>query len=163
MAEPSRPIAEQPPPGDVALPAEEPVPAGAPRASVAPRGAWRQEVLGAEATIILLSAWLIVSPLVIDYGEGQDAWVPVAGGAVAAALAIFRITGAWRSRLLGVCSTIVGVALLASAPLVEAPVAGRWNQGLIGGILIVLALIGLAGAERGRELHPEDTDAGRTA
>jgi hypothetical protein len=158
MAERSPPIiAEEPPPGDVALPAEEPVPEGAPPASVAARGGWRQELLGAEFTILLVSAWLIVSPLVIDYGEGQDAWVPVAGGAIAAALAIFRITGGWLNRPLGVLTVFVGVALLVSSPWVEAPVAGQWNQGLVGAIVIVLALIGLAGTQRGRELHPDET------
>jgi hypothetical protein len=155
MAEPSRPTVE-PPPGDVALPAAEPAPEGAARASVAPRGRWREEVLGAEASILLVSVWLILSPLVIDYGEGQDAWIPMVGGAIAGVLVILRITVAWRSRLLGVITFLVGVALLASAPWVEAPIAGQWNQGLGGAIVLVLALIGLAGTQRGRELHPED-------
>jgi hypothetical protein len=44
---------------------------------------------------------------------------------------------------------------VASAPFVTAPIAGQWNQGLMGGAAIVLALVGLAGTQRGRELHPD--------
>lgn len=147
----------EPPPADVPDQVEERAPEGLPRASVAPRGAgWREQLLGAEAALLAVGAWLVASPFAFDYRPGDAAWVPVAGGVLVGALAIIRVTGAWRARSLSAASIAVGCALAASAPLVEAPIGGAWNQGLMGGIVVVLALIGLAGTARGRELHGPD-------
>lgn len=146
----------EPPPADVALPAEEPATAGAPRASVAPRGAgWRDQVLGADAVVALAGLWLIASPLVFDYRPEHVALNPMLAGIVVALLAIMRMTGAWRSRALALLNVAVGLWLTASAFLFEAPIGGQWNQALMGGIVVLVALVGMAGAQRGRELHPE--------
>lgn len=148
----------EPPPADVNMPAEERAATGAPRASVAPRAAgWREQLLGAESVLVLAGAWLVVSPLVFGYGEGEAAWIPIAGGALVVLLAILRLTGAWRSRALSALHVATGALLAASAPLLEAPIGGALNQGLMGGIVMVLALIGLAGTQRGRELHGDDS------
>jgi peptidoglycan/LPS O-acetylase OafA/YrhL len=150
------PNVTQPPPEDVPVPADEPAPEGASRASVAPRGAgWRDQVVGAELTLLAVGAWLIASPLVLGYDAADDAWVPLAGGALIGAVAVLRATGAWRARALSALCIAVGAALVVSAPFVAAPIAGQWNQGLMGGAAIVLALVGLAGTQRGRELHPD--------
>ena len=147
----------EPPPKDVAVPVEEPAPEGAPRASVAPRAkGWRDQLVGAELTLILVAVWLVASPLVLGYSSSDDSWVPLAGGAAVGALAILRVTGAWRTRALSVVNIAVGVALVASAPFVDAPVAGPLSQGLMGLTVVVLALVGLAGTQRGRELHGEE-------
>lgn len=106
---------------------------------------------------MLAALWLIASPLVFDYGEGDASWNPVACGVAVGLLAILRLTGAWRSRALSFLNVAVGTWLAASAFVLEAPIGGRWNQGLLGGIVIVLALIGLWGTQRGRELHPDES------
>ena len=146
----------EPPPRDVAVPASEPAPDGAPRPTVAPRArGWRDQLVAAELTLLAVAAWLIASPLALGYDSDDDAWVPLAGGGALGVLAILRVTGAWRTRALSALSVVVGLALVIAAPLIEAPIGGSLNQGLMGGIAMVLALIGLAGTQRGRELHPD--------
>ena len=139
------------------MPVDEPAPEGAPLASSARRGDWRGELLGAEAVLVLVGAWLVASPLVFDYNAGDAAWIPIAGGAMVALLAILRLTGAWKVRSLSILNVLIGIGLVLSAVLAEAPIGGRWNQGLMGGIVMVVALVGLAGTQRGRELHADRT------
>ena len=61
-----------------------------------------REYLAAEGLIILLGLWLVISPLVLDYGSGDASWNPLACGvlilaASAAGLAgvVSRSAAAW--------------------------------------------------------------------
>lgn len=61
-----------------------------------------REYLAAEGLIILLGLWLVISPLVLDYGSGDASWNPLACGvlmlaASAAGLAgvVSRYAAAW--------------------------------------------------------------------
>ena len=50
---------------------------------------------------------------------------------------------------------LIGAWLAVSAFIFQAPPGGQLNQAGFGGIIALLSLIGLAGAQRGRELNPE--------
>jgi hypothetical protein len=68
-----------------------------------------REYLAAEGLIILLGLWLVISPLVLDYGSGDASWNPLACGvlilsASAAGLAgvVSRPAAAW---------TVIGISV----------------------------------------------------
>lgn len=155
MPEPARPdVAVLP--ADVPAPADEDATASVPQASATPgRAGWRSQILGAETALAVVGLWLIASGVVLDYPADSDAWNPLVTGALVALLAILRLTGAWVVRSLSLLSIALGAWLCASAFLLEAPVAGQWNQGLMGGIVVLLSLVALEGTQRGRELHPD--------
>lgn len=142
------------PPADA--PADEPAPDGASRPSVAPRPmGWRDETLGTAFVTFAVGIWLIVSPEALGYGPGDATLNPVICGVLVAVLSIGRVIGSWRSLALGVILFLLGAWLAVSAFVFQAPPGGQLNQAGFGGIIALLSLIGLAGAQRGRELNPD--------
>ena len=140
-------------PADV--PADEPAPDGAARPSVAPRTlGWRDETVGTAIVTAIVGVWLIFSPAALDYGPGDASWNPVVCGVLIVVFSIGRLVGPWRSRALGLILFVIGAWLAASAFILDAPPSGQLNQAGFGGIVALLSLIGIAGAQRGRELNP---------
>lgn len=139
----------------IGAPADESAPDGAARPSVAPRATgWREEALGTAAVTLIVGIWLIVSPGALGYGQGDATWNPVAGGVLAVVLSLGRILGSWRDRVPAILLFALGAWLAISAFLLEAPIGGQWNQALMGGIVALISIVGLAGAQRGTELNP---------
>lgn len=137
-------------------PADESAPDGAARPSVAPRAmGWRDETLGTALITFVVGIWLMVSPEALGYGPGDATLNPVICGVLVAVLSIGRVIGSWRSLALGVILFLIGAWLAVSAFIFQAPPGGQLNQAGFGGITALLSLIGLAGAQRGRELNPE--------
>ena len=145
--------ADAKPPTDT--PSEEPAPDGAARPTVAPRGTgWRDQFVGSALVCAVFGIWLIISPAALDYGPGDATWNPVVCGVLIVVFSIARLVGPWRSRALGLILFVIGAWLAASAFILDAPPAGQLNQAGFGGIVALLSLIGIAGAQRGRELNP---------
>ena len=137
------------------VPADEPAPEGAARPSVAPRSmGWRDETLGTALVTAVVGLWLIFSPEALGYGPGDASWNPVVCGVLIVVFSVARVIGGWSSRPLSLIIFAIGVWLAVSAFLFDAPPGGQLNQAGFGGIVAVLSLIGLAGAQRGRELNP---------
>jgi len=138
------------------LPADEPAPDGASRPSVAPRTmGWRDETVGTALSTAVVGIWLVFSPEALGYGPGDATWNPVVGGVLVAFFSIARLFMSWRSLALGLILFLIGAWLAVSAFIFDAPVQGQLNQGSFGGVVALLSLIGLAGAQRGRELNPK--------
>ena len=136
-------------------PADEPAPYGAARPSVAPRTlGWRDEAVGTALVTAVVGVWLIFSPEALGYGPGDASWNPVVCGVLIVVFSIGRLVVSWRSRALGLILFVIGAWLVVSAFLLDAPPAGQLNQAGFGGIVALLSLIGIAGAQRGRELNP---------
>ena len=144
-------------PADATSPADAPprgsAPSGAQRPSVAPRAhGWRDQLVATGLSSAAIGAWLVVSPVVLGYQDGDTVWNPVVSGVVVVVLSAGRVVGPWRTRAIGLILFAVGAWLALSAFLFEAPPAGQWNQASFGAAVALLALVGLAGAQRGREL-----------
>jgi len=135
-------------------PADELAPDGAASPSVTTRTTgWRDELLGTAFATTVVGVWLVFSPEALGYGPGDASWNPVVGGVLVTVFSIARVIGPWQTRALSVVLFVVGGWLAVSSFMFDAPIEGQWNQGLFGGIVALLSLIGLAGAQRGRELN----------
>jgi len=148
------PVDAAPPLG---APADEPAPDGAARPSVAPRVmGWRDEALGTAFITFAVGIWLIFSPEALGYGPADATWNPVVCGILIAVFSAARAIGPWRSRALAVIIFAIGAWLVVSSFVLDGPPGGQLNQAGFGGIVALLSLIGLAGAQRGRELNPPE-------
>ncbi len=147
--------ADAAPPADA--PADEPAPDGGARPSVAPRAmGWRDETIGTAFVTFVIGIWLMFSPEALGYGPGDATVNPVICGLLIAVFSIARAIGPWRAQALSLIIFLLGAWLAVSAFIFDAPPGGQWNQGGFGAIVALLSLIGLAGAQRGRELNPRD-------
>ena len=115
---------------------------------------WRDETLGTALVTAAVGVWLIFSPEALGYGPGDASWNPVVCGVLILVFSVTRVIGGWSSRPLSVIIFVIGVWLAVSAFVFDAPPGGQLNQAGFGGIVALLSLIGLAGAQRGRELNP---------
>ena len=146
-------------PQDVAPPADtppdEPAPEGGARPSVAPRATgWRDEAVGTALVTAAVGIWLIFSPEALGYAPEDASWNPIVCGVLIVVFSIARATGRWSPGALGLITFVIGVWLAISAFILDAPLAGQWNQASFGSIVALLSLIGLAGIQRGQELNP---------
>ena len=146
-------------PQDAAPPAgappDEPAPAGGARPSVAPRArGWRDEAAGTALASAAFGIWLIFSPEALGYGPDDAAWNPVVCGVLIVVFSIGRVLSPRNYSVLTLITFVIGAWLAISAFILDAPPAGQWNQAGFGAIVALLSLIGLAGAQRGKELNP---------
>ena len=136
-------------------PSDEPAPDGAARPSVAPRATgWREEALGTALATAVFGIWLIFSPEALGYGPEDAAWNPVVCGVLIVVFSIGRMISPRNYNVLTLITFLIGAWLAISAFILDAPPAGQWNQAGFGSIVALLSLVGLAGAQRGRELNP---------
>jgi hypothetical protein len=110
---------------------------------------WRGGVAAAGMLTLLVGAWLIVSPFVLNYTAGDSRLNPMIVGAVVAFLSLARL-GAWRAEWLSAINVALGAWLFASGFwLAESP-AATWNAWLFGVAVVVLALLSIDATEEGR-------------
>lgn len=111
-------------------------PAAVPRATI------RQEILGAGGVVLLAGAWLIVSPYVLAYDGRDAAWNPTLVGILILLLALARVTfAAWVSWISWI-NVALGAWLLGTSAWLAESSAARWNEAVVGALVIVLALLG---------------------
>ena len=136
-------------------PADEPAPDGAARPSVAPRATgWRDQAVGTALSTAVVGIWLIVSPEALGYAPDDASWNPIVCGVLIVVFSIARLVRPEIARTLAVITFVIGAWLVISAFILDAPPSGQLNQAGFGGIVALLSLIGLAGAQRGHELNP---------
>jgi hypothetical protein len=139
----------------VDAPPDEPAPDGAARPSVAPRAhGWRDEAVGSALVTAAVGIWLIFSPEALGYAPDDASWNPVVCGVLIVVFSIARVLRPPVYSVLTLITFVIGAWLAVSAFILDAPPAGQWNQASFGAIVALLSLIGLAGAQRGRELNP---------
>jgi SPW repeat len=83
-------------------------------ASVPTSRDWRQDVVGVSGIVALLGLWLVLSPLILDYGAGDATWNPVVCGVAAIVLALSQPIRATRSATPGLLLIAIGAWLFAS-------------------------------------------------
>lgn len=99
---------------------------------------------------VLLGAWLIASPFVLDYGTGDAAWSPILCGAAAIALALVQTLGRVRSSTPGWFLMAIGVWLIASSFLLADSSTASWNALGAGVLLFFLASVSVSVTESAR-------------
>ncbi|HEV2059886.1 MAG TPA: SPW repeat protein [Solirubrobacteraceae bacterium] len=86
-------------------------------------------------------AWLIVSPYVLSY-DGRDApWNPILAGILILLLALARLTFAVWVSWISWINVALGTWLLGTSAWLAESSAARWNEAVVGGLVIVLALL----------------------
>lgn len=106
-----------------------------------PRATFRQEILAAGGVILLAGAWLIVSPYVLSYDGRDAAWNPLLAGSLILLLALARVTFAVWASWISWINVALGTWLLGTSAWLAESSAARWNEAVVGGLVIVLALL----------------------
>ncbi len=140
----------QSPPSEVGAPVDVVPQSDAPADELAPDGAASASVT-TRTTAGATSFWARRSPPRSSASGSSSR--PRHWGVLVTVFSIARVIGPWQTRALSVVLFVVGGWLAVSSFMFDAPIEGQWNQGLFGGIVALLSLIGLAGAQRGRELN----------
>jgi hypothetical protein len=110
------------------------------------RARWRDQYLAADGLLVLLGAWLVVSPLFLDYGDGDATWDPIVSGALIVAASAGLV---WRSRPAAAFTVaVVAVWLFVSAFWLADSSAATWNAIAGGGLAFFLAIAAAAAATR---------------
>lgn len=136
-------------------PSDEPAALGVTRPSVAERAHnWRDELVGTALLTAAIGVWIMLSPEALGYGPGDATANTVVGGALVLVFSIARLITSYRGLAIGVILFALGAWLFVSALLYDAPVGGQYNQASFGAGVALLSIVGLAGAQRGRELNP---------
>lgn len=105
---------------------------------------WRQGYVAADGLIVLLGLWLLISPLVIDYGSDDAAWNPIVCGALMIAAAVGGLVGVL-SRTAAVVAVLgIAVWLFASGFWLADSVGASWNAWAGGAVAAFLAIAAAA-------------------
>lgn len=102
----------------------------------------RQEIVGAGGLVLLVAAWLIVSPYVLSYEPGDPSWNPILAGSIVLLLALARLTVAIWLSWLSWLHVALGAWLASSALWLEKSATAGWNEALAGTVLVVLGVLG---------------------
>jgi hypothetical protein len=108
-----------------------------------------REYLAAEGLILLLGLWLVISPLVIDYGSGDATWNPIVSGALILAASGAGLAGFW-SRSTAAWAVIgISVWLFLSGFWLADSAAASWNAFAAGALACFLAIAAAAASTEG--------------
>ena len=109
--------------------------------SPAARVDWRSTVVATTGIILLAGLWLIASPAALDYDKPS---LPLIWGAVIVVLALIRLLAPAGSRLLAVLLALGGALTVLSGFAADDKAGETANMAVMGGAVVILALIGLA-------------------
>lgn len=116
----------------------------------ATRAAPAETIAGTSIFVGLVGIWLLLSPVALNYGSGDSAVNVIVVGALALAIAVLGFMRI-EPRLLDRVVLGLGIWLAASAAWLADSSSVRVDSLLMGIILAVLALVGLAAySDRGR-------------
>jgi hypothetical protein len=103
--------------------------------------------------------WLIVAPVVLNYGDTDPHWNDVAFGALTAFLAIGRATDALRSAWVNWLIALIGAWIMGSAFWLDVTAPATMNDLVVGAVLLTAGIAGATGtmtAQRAaRDASPE--------
>ena len=106
-----------------------------------PRLSRRAEVRAAGTANLAIGLWLLVSPLVLDYGAGDPRVHDALAGAAIAVLAVTRLTTGWWSPALSWVNVLIGFWLVAAAFWLAESAAAAWNEAASGAVVAALASV----------------------
>lgn len=104
------------------------------------------DAAGASWLNVIAGIWLIISPFVLGYTNGDSYWNPIVFGAVVAIIALGRLAGGYRSAPLSWINMAVGVWLFISAWWLAQSSQAIWNDWILGVIVFVLGAFGASAA-----------------
>lgn len=141
-------MADQPIPvrEDVTPPADERI--GEPEQLETPARSWRTDVTLAGASNLLLGIWLMASPFLLDYTDGDSPLNPFLCGGLVAIAALTRITMAPSSIAIGLVNMAVGAWLVGSGFWLAESAPAVGNAWIMGAAVFVLALIEIASSRQ---------------
>lgn len=114
---------------------------------VTPRD-WRQDVVGVSGIAVLLGAWLIVSPFVLDYRAGDASWHTILCGILVAALAVWQTIRRVTSPAPGWTLIAIGVWMFVSGFWLPDSLQASWNAWGPGALLVFLGSVSVAATGR---------------
>lgn len=117
-------------------------------ASVPTSRDWRQDVVGVSGIVALLGLWLVLSPLILDYGAGDATWNPVVCGVAAIVLALSQPIRATRSATPGLLLIAIGAWLFASGFWLADSSQASWNAVGAGTLMFFLGTVSAAATLR---------------
>lgn len=108
---------------------------------------WRTDIAATGGISFIVGIWLIVSPVVLDYGTGDAAWNPIVCGALVALLTLGLQLGRATPRWPSVGVMVVAAWLYVSGYLLASSALASWNAWAAGALLFFLSAVGLAARE----------------
>jgi len=118
--------------------------------STEPPAMMRDRAMVADALTVLAGIWLIVSPFVLGYDDGDGRWNPIVCGALVGLMALARLSGAYRMPALGLLNALIGLWLFVSAFWLADSDEATWNSIILGVIVFVLGMASTAAGGAGR-------------
>lgn len=108
---------------------------------VSTRSATRSNIGFASCLAFLIGAWLVLSPAIFGYADGDPWWNAMAIGTLLALLGLARAAGALQRPAAAALSAAGGTWLLCSALWLAPGGAASWNLAACGAVVLALAAI----------------------
>jgi hypothetical protein len=99
---------------------------------------------------VALGIWLMVSPWVLGYGDGDPWWNPIVAGIVVASCAAGRLVGAVTEAALSRVNFLAGLWLVLSAFWLPPNAESAVSNATVGVLVTLLALLSLSAARAAR-------------
>jgi hypothetical protein len=119
-----------------------------------PRPAPRSEVAQASGLNVLVGAWLIASPWILNVDDADVRALSVVLGAAVVVLASVRALRTWRAEWLSWVNVLIGVGLLAVGIVVAESWRATWNLLVVGLLVLGLAAWSAGSVRNRRSGHP---------
>lgn len=105
-----------------------------------PRRNWREEIVSLSGLNVIAGLWLIIAPWVLGYRGADPYWNDVVFGAIVAAFAFVRMSGAFRDAWLSVINAAIGVWVFIAAFTIDVSSTAAANDVIVGVIVFLLAI-----------------------
>ena len=105
---------------------------------------WRPDVAATSGLTFILGLWLVLTPVVLDYGPGDAAWNPFVCGALVALLALSQTLGRAIPRWPSAAIMAVAAWFYISGFWLAESALASWNSWSAGALIFFLATVGLA-------------------
>lgn len=102
----------------------------------------------ASGATVLVAAWLVLSPFVLDYGAADPTLGNVIVGAAIGAVALTRLVARDVHGWLSWTNAVLGAQVCAWGLLLDDSATAAWNEALTGATVLGLSLLGAAGSRR---------------
>ena len=89
---------------------------------------------------VLVGAWLIIAPWVLDYPTTDPRWNDILSGLVVGVFALIRASGAYHAEVLSWWNAMIGAWLVVAAFTIDQSTVASWNDAGAGIIVFILAI-----------------------
>ena len=110
---------------------------------------WRDDVAAAGALNFVAGIWLVVSPFVLGYGDGDPVLNPIFFGTLLLLFSLIRAVGAYRQTWMSGVNVMIGGWIFASAFWLADTATAAWNDLITGAVVMGLALWSMGASTEG--------------